>query len=307
VITPSFEEALRGWFGEEQTRALISGLTAPRKLTFRRNPLKISTADFKAMCEQFQFAFEPLPGFEDVFVVDAAEAAEVTHNPAAAEGKIYIQNPSSMLAALLLDPKPEEEVLDLTAAPGSKTQLLSVLMQNTGRIAAVELQRDRFYRMKANLERCGVANAACYHKDGSIVGRQRPEAFDRVLLDAPCSSESFIGTSETVAAETWSLRKVHQTVSRQKMLLNSAVAALKPGGRLVYATCTINPLENEEMVAYALKKHGEILSLEKNNALEKFQTPVYSTRFQPLAPEALRIMPGPVWDGFFIAVFRKAV
>ena len=114
----------------------------------------------------------------------------IAQHPAATEGAIYIQNPSSYFAVKTLAPVLDEEVLDLAAAPGGKTLAMAARMQNTGRIAAVEPIRGRFHRMQANLRRCGVTNVQFYQRDGRGVGRAVPDRFDRVLLDAPCSSES---------------------------------------------------------------------------------------------------------------------
>lgn len=107
---------------------------------------------------------EPVVSLAEVFQVPVDHP--ITQHPAASDGQIYIQNPSSYFAVATLAPKPEEEVLDLAAAPGGKTLAMAVRMQNTGRIAAVEPIRGRFYRMQANLRRCGVNNVQYYQRDG---------------------------------------------------------------------------------------------------------------------------------------------
>ena len=109
----------------------------------------------------------------------------------------------------------DEEVLDLAAAPGGKTLAIAALMNNTGRIAAVEPIRGRFHRMQANLRRCGVSNVQFYQRDGRSVGRLVPERFDRVLLDAPCSSESRMRWLDQQSFEQWSLRKIRETQRKQ--------------------------------------------------------------------------------------------
>jgi 16S rRNA (cytosine1407-C5)-methyltransferase len=306
VIPDSYRQYLAMWFDAETAASILNGLQVERAIVFRRNSLRCSAADFYSWLNTAGFRVKTLPGFQDVFVTDSTSRHLVTGSALFYSGGLYVQNPSSMLAALLLQPQPDDRILDLTAAPGSKTQLLSVLMENRGQIAAVEVQRDRYYKLKANLERCGTTNTTCFLKDGALVGRLKPESFDRVLLDAPCSSESFFGSGEEAAEETWSIKKVKQTVSRQKMLFNSAVEALKPGGRLVYATCTINPHENEEMAAYALEKHSEkLIPVDVSSEMQAFDAPLYQFPGSNSPQHVLRIMPGPVWDGFFVAVFEK--
>ena len=166
----------------------------------------------------------------------------ITQHPAASDGQIYIQNPSSYFAVATLAPNPEEEVLDLAAAPGGKTLAMAVRMQNTGRIAAVEPIRGRFHRMQANLRRCGVNNVQYYQRDGRSVGRAVPERFDRVLLDAPCSSESRMRWQDQQSFGHWSLRKVRRrSVSKEPAAF---AYAAQPGGEYVLHPC-FAPEENE--------------------------------------------------------------
>ena len=248
---------------------------------------------------------EPVVNLAEVFQVPVD--APITQHPAASDGRIYIQNPSSYFAVATLAPMPDEEVLDLAAAPGGKTLAMAVRMQNTGRIAAVEPIRGRFHRMQANLQRCGVNNVQYYQRDGRTVGRVVPERFDRVLLDAPCSSESRMRWQDHQSFEHWSLRKVRETQRKQKSLLRSAYAALKPGGVMVYCTCSFAPEENE-LVVNALLKKSDAMLLPIANAPENSLSGLTQWMTKDLDSQlsrSLRITPKGPWDGFYLAHIAK--
>jgi 16S rRNA (cytosine1407-C5)-methyltransferase len=214
-----------------------------------------------------------------------------------------------MIPPLLLSPKPEETVLDLAAAPGGKTLMLAGMMQNTGWLSAVEMQRERFFRMCDNLKTQGVTNAHTYMTDGRSVGKKCPEMFDRILLDAPCSSEARFKTHDPKSMSYWSIHKVKETSKLQQRMLLSAYDALKVGGRLVYSTCSFSPEENESPLNYLLKRHGEHLrtlpiNLPFDNIqkpLEKWGKETYDERIQ----NAVRILPTDTIDGFFICLLEK--
>ncbi len=266
-------------------------------VTFWANPLRPGTELPRG---------EPVPGAPGLFM--SADREAVTHSAAAGDGCLYVQNPSSWLAACVVDPQPGDEVLDLAAAPGGKTIAMAAAMANEGRIAAVEPVPARFHRLRANLDRCGVTIAALYQKDGRGVGRLVPERFDRVLLDAPCSSEARMRWDEPASYRHWSLRKVRETSRKQKRLLRSAYAALKPGGVLVYCTCSFSPEENELVVQQLLAASDAALlpvlldeAVPAMPALTTWQGKALSDELA----HAVRVLPAAPWEGFFLARLTK--
>lgn len=213
-----------------------------------------------------------------------------------------------MLAAMTLNAQPNEEILDLAAAPGGKTLLIAQTMKNQGRIAAVEASKPRFFKLKANLERCHVNIAQLYLKDGRKVGRQCPNRFDRILLDAPCSAEAEITTLNPRSYEYWSEKKIKRLGSKQFQLLESAFTALKPGGTLLYCTCTFAPEENELVVNKLLTKYPNVQIVDISLPISNIQAGLTTWEGVELSSElqkSCRILPTQQYAGFFMAKLLK--
>ena len=231
--------------------------------TFQANRLKSDPHSLRTELETDGFSPTPLDWKPDAFQVPHSERHRLTRSAACIEGRLYIQNPSSMVPPLVLDPSPDEWILDLAAAPGGKTVQLAGQMGNRGRISAVESVRSRFFRLERALELYGAENVQTYLKDGTAVWRSCPELFDRVLLDAPCTSEGRFDGSDPASFAYWSMKKIKEMSRKQRRLMFSAVQSLKAGGVLVYCTCTLSPEENELVVDGALKRFGDSLHLEQ--------------------------------------------
>jgi len=193
-------------------------------------------------------------------------------------GYYYVQEIASMLPAIALNPKPDELVLDLCAAPGSKTTQMAAMMKNKGTIIANDANLDRIKILASNTERCAATNTILTRNDGvnlcrkiaesnkkgeiSVRGTLVPLMFDKILVDAPCSGEGTIkSTPKTLLM--WNINTIKSLSKLQKKLLESAIEILKVGGEVVYSTCTHAPEENEEVLDYALKKFGKSISMEK--------------------------------------------
>jgi 16S rRNA (cytosine1407-C5)-methyltransferase len=284
---------------------------AERPTAFRANGLKTDADSLRGELEGEGFALAPLSWKEDAFVVPAAQRRALTECAACAEGRLYIQNPSSMVPPLLLAPDEGEWILDLTAAPGSKTLQLAQMMGDAGRISAVEAVRGRFFRLKANLQRHGAEHVQTYLKDGARVWRQCPEQFDRVLLDAPCSSEGQFRGDEPKSWAYWSEKKIAEAARKQRRLFYSAVQCLKPGGVLVYSTCTFAPEENEAIVDRGLRQFAGALEVEAIELPFGNAEPGLSAwrgkAFDPQVQRARRILPQGAMEGFFVCRLKKLV
>jgi len=310
-----FADRLADMFGPEERDRILATMTLRKRVGVFRNPLLQSAEQERDTAAELQ----PLPNLPDFFWAPAAARERLVSSGPVVAGGLYLLNPSSYLAPLLLAPTPEEEVLDLAAAPGGKTLVMAALMQNRGRIAAVESVRPRFHRMRANLARCGVTLVQTYLDDGRRIGGKVPQRFDRVLLDAPCSSEARIRLDQPTSYQHWSPRKVRETARKQRGLIRSGFAALKPGGSLLYCTCAFAPEENELVVQHLLDSESaaRVLPLAQAVAARRHTT-------DPAAPGwcsgllhwrgraldgsisgAVRLLPDDLWDGFFCCLIRK--
>ncbi len=276
---------------------------------FRVNTLKDAVKSVSTELEAQGFALTPLPWKVDAFKVPDEQRRALTESAAFADGRIYIQNPSSMVPPLVLDPQPNEEVLDLAAAPGGKTLQMAAMMNNTGRIGAVEAVRGRFFRLRDNIARAGAENVQTYLKDGAGVWRQCPERFDRVLLDAPCTGEGLFQTQDERSFAYWSEKKIAEMARKQRRLLQSAIHCLKPGGVLVYSTCTFAPEENEAVLSRALTKFSGALAVEEIelqlDGMEPGLASWQNKNFDPTLHRARRIIPDGEMEGFFLCKLRK--
>ena len=238
----------------------------------------------------------------------AEQREALVRHPLVAAGALYVQNLSSQWAVMALDPQPGESVLDLAAAPGSKTTQIAAAMGNSGYLAAVEPVRSRFFRLKANLERCGVSNHRLFMADGRSIGAKVPGRFDRVLIDAPCSSEARIVLGDPDSWQHWKPRKVNEAAHKQRALLESAWACLRPGGRLLYSTCSFAPEENEAVVAQLLERAPEARLL-PIAPLPAAARPGLTAWGDETWPEALkltaRMVPDSIYSGFYLALIEK--
>jgi NOL1/NOP2/sun family putative RNA methylase len=217
--------------------------------------------------------------------------------PAYLAGLFYIQEPSASAAVTILDVQPGERVLDLCAAPGSKTTQISEALGCSGFLAANEINAKRAGILLENVERHGSANVLVLNSDTSQVAAAFPEYFDKVLCDAPCSGEGMMRKNEEAVSQ-WSLQLVESCAARQKEILNNAYACLAGGGILVYSTCTFNREENEEVIQNFLKNHPDMAIDEPAVSFGR-KAPVGSYG------SAVRIFPMDGGEGHFICRMKK--
>jgi 16S rRNA (cytosine1407-C5)-methyltransferase len=290
----------------EHFAGVLETFSRPDILTVRVNTLKKSVDE---VCELFRnegIGFSCVPWSSSTLIMEGVPKERLTAHALLREGNVYFQALSSMLPAIVLDPKPGERVLDLCAAPGSKTTQMSALMENKGEVVAVEVVKSRFFKLKAVCQLMGASNVRCKLTDGR---RLRDDAgFDRILVDAPCSSEGRFKTFDKESVGYWSLRKIKEMAHKQKGLLLSASRLLKPSGSLVYSTCTFSPEENEAVVDWFLRK-AEGFSVEpvRIQGVQAYPclTEWEGRGFSPEVRKAFRVLPGDTMNGFFIVSFRK--
>lgn len=287
----------------------IEGLTQERMTTLRVNTLKASSHTLIPELTRMGISVLSVPWYADAFILQKPTLREFTDLPQYKEGLVYVQSLSSMLPPLILGPQPGQRILDLTAAPGSKTTQIAAMMQNHGMIVANDTSRTRLYRLEANLSQQGVINANIEHVDGRSLWKTYPEYFDAALVDAPCSMEGRFCTKVPHSFADWSLKKVRDLSLLQRFLLRSAISATKPGGTIVYSTCTLSPEENEGVLDWLMNKDKGVVAIEEIAVpgLSAHQgITAWGDRHYDMALErAIRIYPSKEMEGFFVVKLQK--
>ncbi len=300
-LPPLFLQRMAAWLGPEFP-AFLEALQAPHPTGLRVNSLKISPEAFSA---RSPFPLQPVPWCPEGFVVPEATARPGIH-PYHEAGLYYLQDPAAMLAAPLLAPQPGEWVLDLCAAPGGKTTHLAARMQNRGVLVANEIHPRRVRALAENLDRCGVTHAMVLNETPDRLAARWKGLFDRVLVDAPCSGEGMFGREEA-AARDWSEETVRGCARRQSAILDAAAPLVRPGGYLLYATCTFAPEENEGVISRFLRDHPDFDLTDVPEAIGDTGHPEWVGETEVRLGRAVRLWPhrGP-GQGHFYALLRRA-
>jgi len=276
--------------------------------SFRINTLKISIEAAHKELLNRQLVFQQVEFCPYAVILEKAFAQEILRSDLVNEGFLYAQGLESMLPVIALDPQPNQRVLDLCAAPGSKTSQIAMLMSNQGILKANEPVRERLYRLKSVLKLTG-AQAQISSVDGRRL-KEHNGLYDRILVDAPCSTEGRFIKNEPKSFGYWSVRKIKEMSHKQKGLLLNASRLLAPGGKMVYATCTFAPEENEEVLDWFLRKTDgqfeltpiQIEGIKTYPCLDHWQKRIYD----PRVLGASRILPDERMEGFFIAKFTNS-
>ncbi len=283
--------------------AFLAACQRPLRRSIRVNTLKITVDDFLTLVAPYGWQLTPVPWCAEGFWIerDDEDALPLGSTAEHLSGLFYIQEASSMLpvAALFADGLQPVRVMDVAAAPGSKTTQIAARMGNRGMLLANEFSASRVKVLHANISRCGISNTALTHFDGRVFGAALPECFDAILLDAPCSGEGVV-RKDPDALKNWSLASNQAIAETQRELIDSAFHALRPGGTLVYSTCTLNRDENESVVAWLLARYPQEVEVMPLGEL-------FASADQALTPEGfLHVFPQ-IYDceGFFVARLRK--
>jgi NOL1/NOP2/sun family putative RNA methylase len=306
-LPAEFIERIRQEYDPTKAEKIMSGMMSERPVTLRVNTLKTNVRDVMKVFQSTNLKFDRVLWYNDALTMKTVRENDLEKHPLYQEGHIYLQSLSSMIPPLVLDPKPGAQVLDLTAAPGSKTTQLAALMQNQGGILANEINAIRVERLEYNIAKQGATIVKVRHGDGKRLEENWHQYFDAVLLDAPCSGEGLFLSSDPKTYRFWNPRKVRELAAEQKKLLRTALWALKPGGSIVYSTCTLAREENEAVLDWAFEKYGSELKAEPINlpvpgaepGLAMGESGTLNYR------NYLRIYPSPLMEGFFVAKLRK--
>ncbi len=284
MLPEPFLERVKQQLGPEYP-AFLESFQRPRAVALRFNPLK-------GPAPSLPFVTGPVPWEPMGYYYDpeARPGLHVYHEA----GVYYLQEASAMSSVALLDPQPGERVCDLCAAPGGKSTQIAGRMLGQGLLLCNEVSPKRAKILSRNIERMGVANALVTNESPAMLAQRLPGFFDRVLVDAPCSGEGMF-RKEEAAVTDWSPELVEMCARRQAEILNSAAQLVRPGGRLVYSTCTFSPQEDEDAVAAFLARHPDFVP-----------EPQDAPWFCPAPNAGYRIWPHRLrGEGHFAAVLRR--
>ena len=302
-LPKEFVESLYENYTPLSVDKILSGMSGNRSTTLRVNTLKYSIQDLMKELKSSNIKFERVPWFRDALIIKNKKEKDIQNLEIYNKGYIYLQSLPSMIPPLVLEPKEGEKVLDMTAAPGSKTTEMAMLMNNKGKILANELDKLRCERLKYNVDMQGAEIVEVINQRGEKLGNLYPNNFDKVLLDAPCSGEGRFLANDVKTYRNWSKKSVIQLAKLQKKLFKSAYDALKPGGVMVYSTCTLNKEENEDVLEWAIDNLNlKIIDIkiEIKEGISAF------TEGRDISiGKAIRILPSKDMEGFFFFFLKK--
>ncbi len=310
-IKEGFRERMVELLGKEGADEFfeISYTRTPNSI--RCNTLKIQPDELMERLKAYGWTItQPVKGFPEIMIVEGNLPGEIGNSKEHLLGFFYVQEISSMLPMLILQPQPGETILDLCASPGSKTTQAAAMMENSGLIVANELSMGRLGILASNLERCGVSNTIITKKEGSAlcnqIIRKTKLKFDKILVDAPCSGEGTLRKSPKTF-EMWNVNMIKKIAKVQRQLAASAMKLLSVGGEMIYSTCTLAPEEDEMIVDFLIRNFD--VEIQEIKLPLKFREGVCSWEGRELDPQiknCLRFYPQDNnTDGFFVAKIKK--
>ena len=282
---------------EESVVENILTVSKNKYTTLRVNTLKSNLEEVKEILFKNNIDYKSVSWYKDALIIENAKEKDIRALSIYEEGKIYLQNLSSMLPPLVVSPKEKESILDMAAAPGGKTTELSALSNNNALITAIEKDKIRSDRLKYNLNKQGASRVTVLVEDASKLDDFF--RFDKILLDAPCSGSGTIDLENISSYKNFSEDLIKKSIERQKKLLLKASKIIKSGGEIIYSTCSILKDENENIVSLLLNNNDfEIVPLDENLFINIPKLPV-------TIKGTICVCPNELYEGFYLAKIKK--
>lgn len=282
-----------------------------RKTSFRVNTIKSTKEEIEKILREKEIEFEKISFLENWYKLINEREKSLWEKDIYKEWKIYLQWITSQLPVSFLEFKNWEKVLDLTASPGSKTSQISAKLNNSWEIVANEISKIRLEKLKYTINKQGCENVIIINKDATHKVFEFDNYFDKILLDAPCSSEWKINLNNDKIWSNWTMWNIKRNYNIQKEILKNNISLLKIGWEFVYSTCTLAPEENEWIVHFLLcnYKDLEIIDIsspfENNTKFKKWIKKFGEIVYRKDVEKSLRILPSIDTEWFFVAKFRK--
>lgn len=301
-LPEEFEDEMRRLLGDEY-EGYLACYEEPRYYGLRVNTKKISVEEFVRICP---FEIRPVPWIENGFYYDGEKVSPAKH-PYYYAGLYYLQEPSAMTPANRLPIEPGDKVLDICAAPGGKATELGARLGGQGVLAANDISSSRAKGLLKNIELFGIGNVLVLSEEPGRLAEYFPEYFDKILIDAPCSGEGMFRKDKKMV-KAWEEHGPEFFSKLQRNIILQAAKMLRPGGYLLYSTCTFNGLENEGTVGYLMEKYPEF-TIEEMEAFDGFSSgrpEEFPDRMLMDLKKTVRIFPHKMsGEGHFIALLKK--
>lgn len=288
---------LKEQYGDEITQKIVQGYRAKRKATLRVNTIKATGEKVRSELQKNNINFEDVSWCKEALIIKDALEKDIENLEIYKNGEIYLQSLSSMLPPIILNPEEGKDILDMAAAPGGKTTQMAALTNNKAHITACEMNNIRIEKLKYNIQKQGASCVYIMQKDSRNIDDFF--SFDQILLDSPCSGSGTINIENKNLSKYFTPKLIEKSVKSQMALLKKAIKILKPGGTMVYSTCSILEKENEEIIKNVLMQNKvEIVPIELNG-----------TEQIPLLPVKVEgticVCPTEYYEGFFVAKIKK--
>ena len=290
-------ELLLKQYGKNTTKSILKGYSNNRPITLRANTLKTSINYIKNTLNTLNISFKNVPWYTDALILENTSEEQIKNLDIYKEGFIYLQNLSSMIPPIILNPQENENILDMAAAPGGKTTQMLALSQNKAFITACEKNKIRAERLKYNINKQNANRVNVMTKDSRNLDDFF--SFDKILLDAPCSGSGTINLSNNNLEKIFTKDLINRSTKFQHQLLTKSVKLIKPGHEIIYSTCSILSVENENIVQDFINSNKlQIIPIDKNvfPDIHFLPTSIAGT---------LCIAPSELYEGFFVAKLKK--
>ena len=292
-IAPFLKEMLLKQYGEEITIKIIDGYTRKKYVTLRVNTIKASVEEIKKELSEAEIEYEEINWYKEALIIKNVREDEIKKLKMYENGEIYLQSLSSMFPPIILEPKSGQNILDMAAAPGGKTTQIAALTNNMAFITACEKNKIRAEKLKYNLNKQGSCRVNIMIDDARKLSDYF--SFDKILLDAPCSGSG----TDNIFDKNFSKELLERSAKIQEDLLKKALKILKPGGEMIYSTCSILAKENEEI----LKK---VLAMSKAEIVPIDPDLIFEIPTLPVSIDGtICICPTDLYEGFFVAKIRR--
>ena len=288
---------LKEQYGDEITQKIVQGYRAKRKATLRVNTIKATGEKVRRELQKNNINFEDVSWCKEALIIKDALEKDIENLEIYKNGEIYLQSLSSMLPPIILNPEEGKDILDMAAAPGGKTTQMAALTNNKAHITACEMNNIRIEKLKYNIQKQGASCVYIMQKDSRNIDDFF--SFDQILLDSPCSGSGTINIENKNLSKYFTPKLIEKSVKSQMALLKKAIKILKPGGTMVYSTCSILEKENEEIIKNVLMQNKvEIVPIELNG-ME--QIPLLPVKVEG----TICVCPTEYYEGFFVAKIKK--